>query len=141
MTERFLGRYSEYIYVLLRIVSGFLFILHGTQKLLGFPASGRPAGALNAMMTAAGVIEIVGGFLIMIGLFAGLAAFIASGEMAVAYFMVHQPMGAFPIQNNGEPAVLFCFIFLYIASRGSGILSVDSLLTGRNAPSQAAVDN
>lgn len=141
MTERFLGRYSEYIYALLRIVSGFLFILHGTQKLLGFPASGRPAGALNAMMTAAGVIEIVGGFLIMIGLFAGLAAFIASGEMAVAYFMVHQPMGAFPIQNNGEPAVLFCFIFLYIASRGSGILSVDSLLTGRNAPSQAAVDN
>ena len=91
---------------------------------------------LEPLMVAAGVIEIVGGLMIMIGFLAGLAAFIASGEMAVAYFMVHQPMGALPISNNGEAAVLFCFLFLYIASRGSGILSVDSLL-GRNAPAPA----
>jgi putative oxidoreductase len=125
--DRYLGRFSSEIYAVLRIVAGFLFLLHGTQKFLGWPPSGRPAMPMNAMMTVAGVIEIVGGTMILIGLFAGLAAFIASGQMAIAYFMVHQPMGAFPIQNNGEPAVLFCFIFLYIASRGSGIWSVDSL--------------
>jgi putative oxidoreductase len=136
MTERYLGRYSEYFYALLRIVSGFLFLLHGTQKFFGFPPSGRPPMQLEPLMIAAGVIEIVGGLMIMIGFFAGLAAFIASGEMAVAYFMVHQPMGSLPITNNGEPAVLFCFVFLYIASRGSGLLSVDSLL-GRNAPAPA----
>ena len=127
MIDRYLGRFSSEIYAVLRIVAGFLFLLHGTQKFLGWPPSGRPAMPMNAMMTVAGVIEIVGGTMILIGLFAGLAAFIASGQMAIAYFMVHQPMGAFPIQNNGEPAVLFCFIFLYIASRGSGIWSVDSL--------------
>ena len=128
MIDRYLGRFSSEIYAIMRIVSGFLFLLHGTQKLLGFPASGRPGQPLNAMMTAAGVIEIVAGLMIMIGLFASLAAFIASGEMAVAYFMVHQPNGAFPIQNGGEAAVLFCFIFLFISASGSGIWSVDSLL-------------
>ena len=83
---------------------------------------------MNAMMTVAGIIELVAGLMIMIGLFAGLAAFIASGQMAVAYFMVHQPMGALPIQNGGEAAALFSFIFLYIAARGSGIWSVDSIV-------------
>jgi putative oxidoreductase len=130
--DKYLGRFSSQFYALLRIVSGFLFLLHGTQKLLGFPPSGRPAAPLNAMMTAAGVIEIIAGLMILIGFFAGLAAFIASGEMAVAYFMVHQPNGALPIQNGGEAAALFAFIFLYIASRGSGIWSVDSLLSGRD---------
>ncbi|MFL6469057.1 MAG: DoxX family protein [Pyrinomonadaceae bacterium] len=127
MIERYLGRYSEYVYALLRIVAGFVFLLHGTQKLFGFPPSARPM-ELNAMMTVAGVIEIVAGLMILLGFLAGLAAFIASGEMAVAYFMVHQPIGALPLTNNGEPAVLLCFIFLYIAARGSGLLSVDSLL-------------
>ena len=131
MIDRYLGRFSPHAYALLRIVSGFLFLLHGTQKFFNFPPSGKPPMPLNTMMTAAGVIEIVAGTMILIGLFASLAAFIASGEMAVAYFMVHQPNGAFPIQNGGEPAVLFCFIFLYIATRGSGIWSVDSLLAGR----------
>lgn len=126
--EGFLGRFEPYIYAILRIVVGFLFLLHGTQKLFGFPPSGKPGGSLNAMMTAAGVIELVAGLLILIGLFASIAAFIASGMMAVAYFMVHQPQGALPIQNNGETAVLFCFIFLYIAARGSGIWSVDSMM-------------
>lgn len=128
MIDRYLGRFSPQIYALLRIVSGFLFMLHGTQKLFNFPASGKPAMELNAMMTAAAIIEIVAGAMILIGLFASLAAFIASGEMAIAYFMVHQPNGALPIQNGGEPAVLFCFIFLYIAARGSGIWSVDSMI-------------
>lgn len=136
MTERFLGRFSDEIYAILRIVAGFLFFLHGTQKLFGWPPSGRPGAPLNAMMTAAGAIEVIAGLMIMLGLFAGLAAFIASGEMAVAYFMVHQPNGALPIQNGGEAAVLFCFIFLYIASRGSGKWSLDSLLFRRQASLQ-----
>ena len=123
---RILGRYEPYVYALLRIVSGFLFTLHGTQKLFGFPPSGKPAMPLNAMMMTAGVIELVAGLMILFGLLAGVAAFIASGMMAVAYFMAHQPQGALPVQNGGEPAVLYCFIFLYIAARGSGVLSLDS---------------
>ena len=134
MIDRYLGRYSEYFYALLRIVAGFVYFLHGSQKLFGFPPSGRPM-QLSAMMTVAGVIEVVAGLMIIFGFLAGLAAFIASGEMAVAYFMVHQPIGALPITNNGEPAALLCFIFLYIASRGSGLLSVDSLLGRNTVPS------
>lgn len=126
--EKILGAYSSYIYALLRIVVGFMFMLHGTQKLLGFPPSGKPPMPLAPLMVAAAVIELVAGALILVGLFASIAAFIASGEMAVAYFMVHQPMGALPIQNNGEPAVLYCFIFLYIAAVGSGVLSIDSII-------------
>jgi putative oxidoreductase len=128
MIDKYLGGYSPYFYAILRIVAGFLFLLHGTQKFFGFPPSGKPPMPLDAMMSAAGIIEIIAGLMIMFGFLAGLAAFIASGQMAVAYFMVHQPMGALPIQNGGEPAVLFCFIFLYIAAHGSGTLSVDSLL-------------
>ena len=138
--ERFLGRYSQYIYALLRIVSGFLFLLHGTQKFFNIPSGTRPPAPLNAMMTAAGAIEIVAGLMILFGFLAGFAAFIASGEMAVAYFMVHQPMGALPIQNQGETAVLFCFIFLYIASYGSGALSVDALLGRARSGARAHTD-
>jgi putative oxidoreductase len=133
MIDKYLGNYSEYFYAVLRIVAGFLFLLHGTQKFFNVPASNKPPMPLNGLMTAAGAIEIVAGLMIMFGLFAGIAAFIACGEMAVAYFMTHQPMGALPIQNNGEPAVLFCFVFLYIAARGSGLLSLDSLMS-RTAP-------
>ena len=131
--ERFLGKYSPYIYALLRIVAGLMFAMHGTQKLFGWPG-GKPPVPVASMMGVAGIIELVCGLLIAIGLLTGYAAFIASGEMAVAYFMVHQPIGALPITNNGEAAALFAFIFLYIASRGSGLWSVDSLL-GRNKPS------
>jgi putative oxidoreductase len=80
-------------------------------------------------MTVAGVIEIVAGAMIALGIFAGTAAFIASGEMAVAYFIAHIPKGMLPLQNGGEPALLFCFIFLYIASRGSGPLSIDAMMS------------
>ncbi len=131
--ERFLGKYEPYIYALLRIVTGFLFVWHGSQKLLGFPPQQAPPGSapqsLSPMMAAAGAIELVGGILIMIGLFAGIAAFLSSGFMAVAYFMAHFSMQAFlPLQNRGELAVLYCFVFLYIVSRGSGVWSVDSLM-------------
>lgn len=125
--ERFLGRFEPYFYSLLRIVAGFLFALHGSQKLFGFPPSGKPAMPLDAFMTFGGVLELVLGLMVMFGLFAGFAAFIASGEMAVAYFMFHQPNGALPIQNGGDAAVLYCFIFLYIASRGAGVWSLDSV--------------
>src|SRR5438105_1198849 len=114
-----LGRYSTYIYAILRIVSGFLFLWHGAQKLLGYPPMQMPPGAppaegLSPLMAVGGTIELVGGFLIMIGLFTGFAALLASGEMAVAYFMAHFSMHAFlPIVNKGELAVIYCFVFLY----------------------------
>jgi putative oxidoreductase len=135
MMERFLGRYEPYFYALLRIVSGFLFLLHGTQKFFGFPPmpQGMPAPPMNGLIITAATIETIAGLLILIGLFTSLAAFIASGMMAVAYFMAHQPMGALPPTNMGDPAVLFCFIFLYLAARGSGVLSVDAARRG-NGP-------
>ncbi len=129
--DRVLGNYSGYLYALLRIVVGFLFLWHGAQKLLGYPPQGGPAdtGGLSPLMAFGGVIELVGGIMILIGLFAGIAAFVASGMMAVAYFMAHFSMAAFlPIQNHGELAVVYCFVFLYIASRGSGRLSVDAAM-------------
>lgn len=137
--ERFLGRYSPYVYSILRIVAGFLFLLHGTQKFFGFPPfpAGMQAPPMDSfmmtLMTVAGVIELVGGLMIMLGFFSSIAAFIASGQMAVAYFMAHQPMAALPTTNGGDAAVLFCFIFLYIAARGSGPWSIDSMM-GRNRP-------
>jgi len=128
-----LGRYSSYVYAIFRIVIGFMFMLHGSQKLLGWPPSGQPGGPLDTLTMVGGVIELVGGFLVMIGFFASIAAFIACGMMAVAYFMVHQPGGPLPIMNRGELAVVYCFAFLYIAARGSGVWSVDSLMRGSTA--------
>lgn len=131
--ERFLGRYSTYIYAILRIVSGFLFMWHGTQKLFGYPPSGTPSSGegISPLMAIGGTIEFVGGIMIMVGLFSAVAAFLSSGMMAIGYFMAHFSMQAFlPIQNKGELAVIYCFVFLYIASRGSGVWSVDSLFRG-----------
>ena len=108
---RWLGRYSPYIYAFLRIVAGFLFSLHGVQKLFG--ALGGQAVELASQRGLAGIIELVGGVLIAIGLFTSPVAFIASGEMAVAYFLAHAPRGLWPIQNGGELAALYCFLFLY----------------------------
>jgi putative oxidoreductase len=123
--EKWLGKYSGFFYALLRIVAGVLFACHGAQKLFG--ALGGQKQEVTLMIVA-GVIEFFGGVLIAIGLLAGYAAFIASGEMAAAYFMQHFPKGFWPIMNGGELAVLYCFLFLYIASVGSGILSVDALI-------------
>ncbi len=122
--EKILGKFSPQIYALLRIVAGLLFAQHGAQKLFG--ALGGEAVELVSRAGLAGVIELVGGLLIAIGLFAGLAAFIASGEMAAAYFIAHAANALFPIQNRGELAVLYCFVFLYIAARGSGTWSIDA---------------
>ena len=107
------------------MVAGFLFLLHGWQKLFG--GWGRPPMELMSQMGVAGLIELVGGFLIAIGLFTSPVAFIASGEMAVAYFQAHFPQGFWPIANGGELAALYCFLFLYFAAMGSGKWSVDSL--------------
>ena len=114
---------EEQSYALLRIVTGFLFIWHGTQKLLNFPV--EFPYPLNPLMYSAGTIEMVGGVLVMIGLFTRPAAFICSGTMAAAYWMVHGMNNVFPILNKGELAALFCFAFLYIAVRGAGIWSLD----------------
>lgn len=122
--EKWLGRYSNLFYALLRIVAGVLFACHGAQKVFGVLGGQKQEGLLQA----AGVIELVCGILIAVGLFTSIVAFIACGEMAVAYFKAHFPGGFWPILNKGELAVLFCFVFLYMASRGSGILSLDGLI-------------
>lgn len=116
--------YAEQTYALMRIVSGFLFLWHGSQKLLGIPpASFDPPWHVTYI---AGGIELVGGALIMIGLFTAPLAFLASGLMAAAYWMAHGMNDLLPIQNRGELAALYCFVFLYMSSKGSGIWSVDA---------------
>lgn len=125
-----LGNFSPQLYALLRIVAGLLFAFHGSQKLLGFPG-GNPPVELASMMGLAGIIELVGGLMIAIGLFTSIVAFLAAGQMAVAYFMAHAPKGAYPIENQGELAMLFCFVFLYFAAQGSGIWSVDGAMRRR----------
>ena len=123
--ERWLAKYSEVLYGIFRIVVGFLFACHGAQKLFGmFGGSGAP----SSLMIAAGIIELFGGVLIALGLWAGYAAFITSGQMAAAYFMMHASGGFWPIVNRGELAALYCFLFLYIASKGSGRLSIETLV-------------
>ena len=121
--ERVLGRFSPQLYALMRIVVGLLFACHGAQKLFG--VLGGQHVPLHSMFGLAGIIEFVGGLMIAIGLLTGTVAFIASGEMAFVYFTAHFPRGPVPIQNGGELAVLYCFVFLYIASRGAGIWGVD----------------
>ena len=124
--EALLGPFKPYIYAALRIVAGLLFMQHGAQKLFG--ALGGRQQELLSQMGLAGVIEFVGGAMMAIGLFASPVAFLASGQMAWAYFQAHAPRGWFPIQNGGEEAVLYCFLFLFIAASGSGKLSIDALL-------------
>ncbi len=120
--DGFLGRFAPQIYALLRMVTGVLFAAHGAQKLLGM--FGGQQVALTSQFGLAGVIELVGGLMIAAGVFSSLVAFVASGEMAFAYFQAHAPRGLFPVQNGGELSVLYCFLFLYIAARGNGIWSV-----------------
>jgi len=119
-----LAPYQKQAYALLRIVAGFLFLWHGTQKLFGFPI---PAGGEVSplLLYVAAPVELVGGTLIAIGLFTRWSAFICSGQMAVAYWTFHASRGLTPLQNHGELAVLYCFIFLCIAATGPGIWSVD----------------
>jgi len=121
-----LGKYSNQLYAVMRFVVGVSFAVHGAQKLFG--VLGGSKVPLLSQWGVAGVIELVGGILVAIGLLAGWAAFVASGEMAVAFFMAHFPKGFLPINNGGELAVLYCFVFLYIAAKGAGIWSVDGAL-------------
>jgi putative oxidoreductase len=126
--ERVVLQYAPYFYVLLRIVAGLLFACHGAQKLFGaFGGVGGPSGgavSLFSLMGLAGCIELVGGLLIALGALTSFAAFVASGQMAVAYFTQHFPRGFWPLQNGGELAVLYCFLFLYIAANGAGVWAV-----------------
>lgn len=115
---KFLSGLEPVAYPALRIVVGFLFMCHGAQKLFG--AFGGHVDLHNPLMLAAGIIEFACGILVMLGLMTRFAAFLASGEMAVAYFMVHQPRGFIPIKNGGEDAVIYCFLFLYLACHGAG---------------------
>jgi len=113
------------------MVSGLLFICPGGLKLFGWFGGMPPGVHLTPLLMTAGVIEVVGGSVILLGLFTQPVAFIASGEMAVAYFKAHFPAGFWPIQNHGEPAVLFCFIWLYFAANGAGPFSLDAALKSR----------
>ncbi|MFD2247477.1 DoxX family protein [Pontibacter ruber] len=127
--DRFLGTYSPQLYAILRIVAGLMFAMHGTQKLFGWPGGGDTV-EVASLMGLAGIIELVGGLMIAFGLLTSWAAFICSGEMAVAYFMAHASQDWAPLINKGELAILYCFLFLYMAARGSGIWSIDAA-TGR----------
>ena len=122
---------APYLLSVLRIITAFIFMQHGTMKLFGFPA---PMGdiSLFSLMGVAGSLEVFGGLLILIGLFTRPVAFILSGEMAFAYFMAHFPQGFWPVLNHGEPAALYCFIYLYLAAAGAW--SVDRLIFQRNKP-------
>lgn len=120
-----LQRWQPQLLALLRIAAGLLFLEHATQKFFGFPIPFPMPGPLPPMLLAAGTIELVAGVLLTLGLFTRIAAFVASGEMAFAYFIGHFPRGFWPAANQGEGAILFCFIFLYIAAAGPGAWSLD----------------
>ena len=120
----FMSAFDKQTYALMRIVAGLLLLWHGAQKLLGFPAP-APEGLPAFVTYVAGPVELVGGALVMIGLFTSWAAFLCSGLMAAAYWMAHGTQALFPLVNKGELAVLYCFVFLFISAKGSGIWSLD----------------
>ena len=119
----FLTKFAPRLLGVLRIVAGLLFLEHGLVKIVGFPAP--MGGHLPPLIMAAGIIEILGGTLIALGLFSRVAAFITSGEMAFAYFIGHLPKSIYPTQNGGDAAILFCFIFLYLAAAGPGAFAIN----------------
>ncbi len=125
-----LSAYAPYALAVLRIVTALLFIEHGTQKLFNFPAAMQPM-PLDTLMTVAGVLELVGGFLILIGFLTRPVAFVLAGMMAVAYWIAHAPMNMFPVNNFGDAAVLFCFVFVYLVFAGPGAWSVDGARRAR----------
>lgn len=123
----FLTPFTSQLLSVLRIMSGLLFLQHGTTKYLSLPVSPMSNVSPATMSGAAGLIELIGGALLVIGLFTRPVAFVLSGTMAVAYFYAHFPRGFFPLLNGGELAVLYCFVFLYIAAAGGGAWSVDRM--------------
>jgi putative oxidoreductase len=124
---------------ILRIVAALIFMEHGTQKLLGFPASEYPAAALFSLMGLAGMLELVGGALLVLGLFTRPVAFVLSGTMAVAYWMAHAPQSPYPVNNGGDAAILFCFVFLYLFAAGPGPWSLDHWLRHKDEPAARTV--
>ncbi|WP_439627579.1 DoxX family protein [Shinella sp.] len=125
MFDRF-SAYQPQALAALRIMAALLFIEHGTQKFFNFPPAEQPFGDLMNLIGAAGLLEVVGGLLILIGLFTRPVAFVLCGFMAVAYFMAHAPQSFFPINNRGDAAVLFCFVFLYLTTAGPGAFALDN---------------
>jgi len=125
----FMEKVGAQTYALMRIVAGFLLLCHGMQKLLGFPGS-APSGTPPFVLYVAGPIELFGGLLVLLGLFARPAAFLCSGLMASAYWLAHGTRALLPIVNQGELAALYCFVFLFISSHGAGIWSVDGARAG-----------
>jgi putative oxidoreductase len=129
----FYAKWTPRLLSVLRIAVALLFIEHGSEKLFGLPATQQAApGSLPPLMLVAGVLEFFGGLLILFGLFTRPVALVLSGEMAVAYFMSHAPQGLFPLQNRGELAALYSFVFLFFAVAGGGAWSLDNLLWRRN---------
>jgi putative oxidoreductase len=132
-----LDRYTPYALAALRIVTALLFMEHGTQKLLGFPPSPNPGPPLLSLLGFQGVLELFGGFLLVLGLFTRPVAFLLSGDMAVAYFMAHAPRSFFPVLNGGDSAILYCFVFLLLVFTGPGAWSIDELRAGTVGPRPA----
>ena len=128
MVEQLETVWAPRVLSLMRIVVALIFLEHGTQKLFGFPPSPNPGPALFSLYGYQGMIEVVGGVLLALGLFTRPVAFILSGDMAVAYFMSHAPVNFFPILNRGDAAILYCFIFFYMAFAGGGAWSADKML-------------
>jgi putative oxidoreductase len=129
-TKMSISKYETQVYSILRIVVGFLFLWHGSQKLFAFPPEGHVI--LPYIVFISGPIEFFGGFLVMIGLWTRWAAFICSGLMAYAYWTVHGTHALLPLVNGGELAVIYCFLFLFISTRGSGVFSIDHFLEKRS---------
>jgi putative oxidoreductase len=130
------SRYQAHLLGILRIVAGLLFLAHGLVKMAGFPAGAQPGQQeIMTLMGVGGVIELVAGLLIVLGLLTRPAAFIAAGEMAVAYWMFHAPGGFYPILNQGELAIIYCFLFLYFVASGPGAFSLDGARERRAATS------
>jgi putative oxidoreductase len=128
-SKMFISKYEMQVYSILRLVVGFLFLWHGSQKLFDFPPSGQVI-PLHIVFIA-GPIEFIGGLLVMIGLWSRWVAFICSGEMAYAYWTVHSTHAILPLQNGGELAIIYCFMFLFISARGSGLFSIDHFIEKR----------
>ncbi|MEI9407834.1 DoxX family protein [Mesorhizobium salmacidum] len=121
-----LARYQPQALGVLRIVTALQFVEHGTQKLFNFPAGEHAAAALSGLPLAAGILEFVGGILLALGLFTRPVAFLLAGEMAIAYFVAHMPRDFFPVNNGGDSAISFCFIFLYLVFAGAGAFALDN---------------
>jgi putative oxidoreductase len=132
-------RYAPHLHALLRIVAGLLFLEHGTGKIFNFPPIHEQMLKIlgSGLFYFTGLVELVGGLLILVGFVTRPVAFVLSGFMAFAYFMAHFPRGFFPLANMGEPAILFCFVFLYLAAAGAGPFSVDAAL-GANAGARSS---